>query len=180
MDAHPEIGRWLRRGPMANMPDAYQEVVRDIMLRYGEWTERQDPMSKLMEEYSKLASWEKQDFLVKHPELVAYWRSLRTGHERVLYDLAQRYFMLQDPAARKAFIGMHPELQEYFQAERKRRYEEFLDRVAQYMGHYPDLANRYLREQTDMIHELIGRYGKRPLVAETAAFSHRESVRDRS
>lgn len=55
---HPEIGEWLRLGPMANMPEEYRDVVRDIMQRYGEWTAGQDPLGKTIADYYKVPSYE--------------------------------------------------------------------------------------------------------------------------
>jgi hypothetical protein len=178
LELHPEIGRWLQRGPMANMPEPYQEVVRDIMFRYGLWTERQDPMSTLMEQFSELPTYARDEFLQKHPELVAYWRALRTGRERQLFDLAQRYFTIKDPSTKQAFAASHPELQEYFANERHRRYEQFLRLVAKTLGDYPDLAKQYLADQTAYIKVLVDRWGMRPLVAETASVTSRPALRD--
>jgi hypothetical protein len=163
---HPEIGRWLNRGPMANMPDEYQEVVRDIMMRFGLWTDKQDPLGRLIERYYQLPSYARQNFLQQHPEIMAYWRALRSGPERVMFDLAQRYFALTDSSAKRAFLEAHPELRGYFVDERHRRYERFLNNVAQYLGSYPDLANHYMRDQTRFLKELVAKYGERPLVAQ--------------
>jgi len=164
MKMHPEIERWLQMGPMANMPPEYREVVRDIMMKFGLWEERQDPLSKLITEYYAVPDYAKQAFLAKHPEILAYWRAIRTGHERRMFDLAQTYFAIQDPDGKRSFLAAHPELQQHFVDERKRRYEDFLFNVSRYLGQMPELAELYLQEQTIFIKELLDRFGQRPLV----------------
>ena len=164
---HPEIEDWLQAGPMANMPEEYQDVVRDIMERFGEWDARTDPLSLLIEKYYQLPSYAHQAFLEQHPELMAYWRAVRSPHEQVLFDLAQNYFAITEPSMKQEFLKAHPELGEYFANERKRRYEKFLRRVAQYLGSYPETAQAYIENQTRYIREMFERFGERPLVPPT-------------
>jgi hypothetical protein len=167
MREHPEIEMWLQRGPMANMPPEYRDVVRDIMTRFGLWEKRTDPLSVLLEEYFQVPDIAKQKFLEDHPEILAYWRAIRTGRERMQFDLAQNYFAIQDPEGKRAFLAAHPELQEYFVEERKRRYESFLNNVARYLGRTPELATAYLEAQTVFIKQMLDMFGQRPLVADS-------------
>jgi hypothetical protein len=81
--------------------------------------------------------------------------------------LAQTYFGLPDPDSKKAFIEMHPELQDFFVEERQRRYESFLQEVARYLGQVPEVAEQYLRDQTKFIKELLDKFAQRPLVPPT-------------
>jgi hypothetical protein len=179
MQAHPEIEAWLQAGPMANMPQEYQEVVRDIMTRYGEWDARTDPLSELITQYFETPSYAKQDFLEAHPEIMAYWRAIRSGRERVLFDMAMAYFALKTPEQKKAYIAAYPEVQEYFIEERKRRYQSFLGQVARYLGKMPELAEEYLADQTRFIKELLDKFGQRPLVAPTATVAASREVTGR-
>jgi hypothetical protein len=166
LEAHPEIKDWLSTGPMSNMPDEYQQVVRDIMQRYGYWTEREDPLSKVISEYYATPSYAKQKFLLDHPELAAYWSAIRSPEEQMEAALADQYFSIQDQGARKAFIAAHPELQQYFLNQRTKRYERFLNQVAMYMGQNPDLFDHYLNRQNDILNEMLQRWGTSPLFSE--------------
>lgn len=166
LKAHPEIQDWLSRGPMSNMPDSVKEVVREIMLGYGLWGEREDPLSKLISEYMQLPSSAKGPFLEKHPELVEYWRALRPPEERPLFDLANRYFALPDAQSKRFFLESHPELKDYFVRERERRYERFLNRVSFYLGTNPELVTSYLDQQTRILSSLLARFGESPLLPE--------------
>jgi hypothetical protein len=163
---HPEIQDWLSRGPMSNMPDNLKDVVREILVNYGVFTEKSDPLSKLIGEYSKLPASAKAVFLAQHPELVEYWRALRPPEERPLFDLASRYFAIDDTAAKRMFLEVHPELKDYFIRERERRYERFLNRVSFYLGANPELINGYLSEQTRILSALLDKFGERPLLPE--------------
>lgn len=162
---YPQIERWIQAGPMANMPEQYREVVRDIMTRYGLWEKQVDPLGQLISQYYETPEYAKDDFLAKHPEITQYWRAIRTGRERILFDKSQAYFALKDPAARKEFMTLHPELQEYFASQREKQYERFLNKVASYLGSNPDLFKSYLSNQTALIKQLVDMYGRRPLVA---------------
>jgi hypothetical protein len=169
LEAHPELQDWIRNGPMANMPEEYRSVVRDIMMRYGEWTEAQDPLGKLISEFYRLPGYARKKFLEDHPEIEAYWRVLRSPEEQRLGDLADTYFSIQDPTARRAFAAAHPELQEWFLHSRTRRYEKFLNQVAAYMGANPELFDRYLNRQTEVLAELVRKFGTIPMVRERTA-----------
>lgn len=167
LQAHPEVQDWIRMGPMANMPEEYREVVRDIMLRYGEWTERQDdPLGKTISEYYATPKYAREDFLKAHPELLAYWSLTRDPKEQAMFDLSDRYFALPDPMARKLFLSAHPELQDWFVERRTKRYEKFLNKVAQFMGQNPALFESYLQRQEDILAELLQKYAEAPLVRE--------------
>ena len=175
MTAHPEIGQWLQLGPMRNMPEAYQEVVRDIMLRYGEWTESQDPLGMVLSEFYKQPSYARDGFLEKHPELVTYFAALRTPEEQRMFELADGYYNLQDTNARRLYLAAHPELNTYFVEQRTKRYERFLNQVATFMGQNPEMFQEYLERQEDVLGEMITRFGESSLVREV-----RSSIRPSS
>lgn len=163
---HPEIGRWLRLGPMSNMPEAYQDVVRSIMLRYGQWSKAQDPLGKTLEKFYSIPAHSREQFLERHPEVTAYFDALRTPKEQRIADLTTAYFKLPDAVSRQLFMSAHPELQTHFVESRTRRYENFLMQVAQYMGSNPNLFKQYLKRQEDVLNELLHRFGEVPLIRE--------------
>jgi len=163
---HPEIREWMAAGPMANMPDAYQEVVRDIMQRYGEWTAQQDPLGLVLQGYYNTPSYAKDKYLAAHPEIQAYWEAIRSPAEQQSRALVDQYYSIPDPQGRRAFVAAHPELQEYFLQARNKRYEQFADKVAQFLGQNPDYFERYLQEQTTILREMMQRFGTLPLVRE--------------
>jgi len=162
---HPEIGEWLRLGPMSNMPEEYRDVVRDIMIRYGEWTQSNDPLALVIQGYYDTPSYARQQYLEQHPELAAYWAALRGPEEQRLFELSQRYFSLP-PSGRRLFLAAHPELGDYFIRQRTRRYERFLNRVAMYMGQNPQLFTEYLERQEDILAELLQKFGEGALLPE--------------
>lgn len=166
LKAHPEVQEWIRLGPMANMPDEYRDVVRDIMVRYGEWTEKVDPLSEVISAYYRTPGYARQKFLEEHPELVEYWAATRSPEEQAIYALADQYFAIQDPGARRAFLAAHPELQDHFLVSRQKRYERFLNRVAMFMGSNPELFQQYLERQTDILGELLQRFSEPPMLRE--------------
>jgi len=177
LQQHPEIGEWLRLGPMANMPDDYKEVIRDIMFRYGEWTQRQDPLGELITEFTKLPGYARKKFLADHPELVAYWNELKSPEERRMAEMVEGYFALTDAGARRMYLHAHPELNDYFVQARTKRYERFLNRVAQFMGMHPEMFESYLKRQTDVMTELVQRFAAAPLIREAPKVT---SVSERS
>lgn len=162
---HPEIGEWLKLGPMSNMPDEYQDVVRDIMQRYGEWTEGTDPLAVVIQGYYDTPTYARQQYLEQHPELAAYWAALRGPEEERIFQLSQRYFSLP-PSGRRLFMAAHPELGDYFIQQRTKRYERFLNRVAMYMGENPQLFTEYLERQEDVLGELLQKFGEGALLPE--------------
>ena len=81
-------------------------------------------------------------------------------------DLTERYFALQDGTARKIFLSAYPELKQYFVDSRLKRYENFLAKVAQYMGANPDVFNDYVERQQVILTELIKRFGTPSLIRE--------------
>jgi len=166
LQQHPEIGEWIRLGPMANMPEEFQQVVRDIMVRYGEWTQTQDPLGQTITQFYSLPDYARDGFLLNHPELEAYWAQTRTPQEQAMFDLESTYFKLQDLNARKAFLAAHPELQQHFVDARTQRYEQFLNQVAVYMGANPELFTEYLQRQTDILAELLRKFAQPNLVRE--------------
>ena len=166
LEQHPEIGDWLKSGPMSNMPDNLKDVVRDIMVRYGEWTTSQDPLGQTITEFYTLPSYARQPFLLAHPELTAYWSALRSPAEERMHKMQETYFSIVDPSARRMFLSAHPELQESFVTSRQRRYEKFLNQVAQYMGANPELFEQYLTRQTDVLTEMVRKFGELPFVQE--------------
>lgn len=163
---HPEVGEWIRLGPMANMPEEYQDVVRDIMTRYGEWTEKEDPLGKVVQGFYKLPQRARDQYLKDHPELSAYWAATRSAEENAQFALADQYFAIQDQGAKRFFLMSHPELQDWFISQRTKRYERFLNRVAVYMGSNPELFEHYLKRQEDILGELLNRYADSPLLRE--------------
>lgn len=165
---NPSIQKWIQSGPMANMPLTMREAVREIMLSYGEWEKKTDPMSQLMAKYYAVPSYAKQGFLDKHPELLQYWRALRTGEELVQYDKAQRYFAIRDPKAKREYLKAHPEVQDYFVKERELKYEQFLNRAARYLGNTPGGLESYVKNQTATIERMLKSMTTRPLVVKTA------------
>lgn len=163
---HPEIGEWLQLGPMANMPEAYREVVRDIMFRYGMWTDSQDPLGKTIQGYYSTPSYLKDKYLEEHPELVEYWKATRSPEQARYYELADTYYGLTDPNSKRAFLSMHPELQQFFLDQRQKRYENFLNRVAVYMGSNPELFTKYLERQEDVLSEMLHKFSEMPMLRE--------------
>jgi hypothetical protein len=151
---------------MANMPEAYREVVRDIMYRYGEWTNDQDALGEVITGYYRTPSYARDAYLEQHPELVEYWKAIRTPEEQAKFDLADRYFSIQDPQDRRFFLQVHPELQQWFLDQRQRRYENFLNQVAIYMGSSPELFEKYLQRQEDILGELLHKFSSAPLMRE--------------
>jgi hypothetical protein len=166
LNAHPEIGDWLKLGPMSNMPDEYQSIVRDIMQRYGYWTEQENPLGDTIQGYYSTPAYARAQYLKDHPELLAYWSALRGPEEQAIFNLTDQYFSIQDPGARKAFLAAHPEVQTHLVEGRNKRYEKFLNRVAFYMGENPELFDRYLSQQTEVLNELLRRYAEPPLMRE--------------
>lgn len=163
---HPEIGEWMQLGPMANMPEAYREVVRDIMTRYGIWTAGQDPLGRVISGYYSTPSYARDKYLEQHPELVEYWKAIRDPEEAHLYDLSEQYFSLKDPMARRMFLAVNPTLQKWFLHKRQQRYENFLNQVAVYMGSNPELFTKYLDRQEDILSELLHKFSEAPMVRE--------------
>lgn len=166
LNAHPEIQNWIRLGPMANMPSVYQDVVRDIMQRYGEWTQNMDPLSQTIAGFYNAPTWAREKYLDQHPELREYWRVLRSPQEQRMFNLSTQYFAIQDPNARRVYLSAHPELQQYFVEQRSRRYEDFLMQIGNYLAVNPALFELYLKRQEDILSELFRRFGTMPLVAE--------------
>lgn len=164
--AHPEISDWLKLGPMSNMPDDYKEVVRDIMMRYGEWTERQDPLGQTITAFYATPGYARDQYLKDHPELTEYWAALRSPEENRMFGLSDQYFAINESSAKKAFLAMHPELQDWFVKQRTKRYERFLNRVAQLMGANPELFMQYLERQEDILAELLHQFAEPNLVRE--------------
>lgn len=163
---HPEVQQWIQLGPMANMPDDYKEVVRDIMQRYGEWTSTEDPLGSTIQKFFTLPADARQAFLREHPELEVYFSLTRTAEEQAMFDVQNTYFAIADVGARRAFLAAHPELQQYFLDARARRYERFLNQVAQYMGANPEMFEDYLNRQQDVLAELLRRYAEPTLMRE--------------
>lgn len=166
LKAHPEVQDWIRLGPMSNMPDEYQTVVRDIMYRYGEWTQQQDPMGDLISEYYKTPAYARKAFLLKHPELEEYWAANRDPEEERMFQLSQQYFSMQSSTAKKGFLAANPDLQQHFVDARNKRYEKFLNQVAQFMGGNPEMFKGYLDRQNDILSELLRRYASPNLLRE--------------
>lgn len=166
LKAHPEVTEWIRLGPMANMPDEYQDVVRDIMNRYGEWSSDNDPLSATITEYYSLPPHAREVFLEEHPELVAYWAATRSPEDQALYNLADQYFAIQDVGAKRMFLAAHPELSDFFIVQRTKRYNRFLARVAVELGQNPDLFNEYLERQEDILAELLRKFAEPVIVRE--------------
>lgn len=176
IEAHPEIGEWLRLGPMANMPEEYREVVRDIMVRYGEWTQRNDPLGKVIQGYYDTPTFAREQYLQAHPELAAYWAATRSPEEARMSELTSQYFALP-PSGRRLFLSANPELQTYFIEARTKRYERFLNRVAQYMGANPELFTEYLERQEDVLGELLNKFAEPAMVSEMPRLRDAEPTR---
>lgn len=169
LNAHPEVQNWIRLGPMSNMPDEYREVIRDIMFRYGLWTQEvTDPLGATIQGYYRTPTYNRQQYLEQHPELLAYWSLTRSGPDNVMHDLANQYFAIYDVNAKRAFLQSHPELSQWFIDARTRRYERFLNQVARFMGSNPQLFEDYLNRQNEVLAELMRRFGEAPLLSERA------------
>lgn len=167
MRDHPEIAEWIQLGPMSNMPDAYKDVIRDIMQKYGKWTQEADnPLAQTLQEYYSTPQYARAQFLELHPELVEYWRAMRSPEDQALYDLNDQYFAIPDATAKRLFLAAHPQLQQFFIDQRTKRYERFLNRVAFYMGSNPDLFTQYLTRQNDILAELLRKYAEPALIPE--------------
>ena len=166
---HPEIKDWISKGPMSNMPDNYREVVRDIMYRFGEWSASTDPLGETITAFYSQPASKRQAFLDSHPELVEYWKAIRTPEEQRIADLAEAYFRIPDGAARRVFITAHPELNDYFVESRTKRYEKFMNKVAIYMGSNPSVFKEYLERQEGILNELLERFATPPMVREVVS-----------
>ncbi|MGZ4518847.1 MAG: hypothetical protein ACXVGB_00315 [Mycobacteriaceae bacterium] len=165
---HAEIRQWIQLGPMANMPDQYREVVRDIMLRYHQWTaEASDGLGTTIQQYYRTPSFARQQFLADHPELSAYWQATQTPEEAQMASLVSQYYAIPDPSARGTFLSSHPELQQHLLDARTQRYERFLNQVAVYMGQSPDLFQHYLDDQTAVLKDLLAKFSEPNLAKES-------------
>ena len=187
LKAHPEVQDWIKLGPMANMPDEYQDVVRDIMTKYGVWTQDvNDPLGATMNEYFKVPSYARAGFLRDHPELTAYWALLSTPQEREIKSKLDNYFSIDDYGMRKAYLESNPEVQDYLIDARSKRYERFMNKVAQFMGANPEMFEQYMSRQNDILAELLRRFAEAPLLSEgvqrlkAAPTSQRGSIRSGS
>jgi hypothetical protein len=165
----------LQLGPMANMPDEYQDVVRDIMTRYGKWTERQDPLGQTIAEFYRTPQYARDAFLEQHPELLEYWSATRSPEENRMYALADQYFSISDAVAKRLFLSSHPELQQFFVEQRTRRYERFLNKVAFYLGQNPEVFTEYLERQEDILAEMLNQYSEPALVREVPRLTQAEA-----
>lgn len=167
LKAHPEVQDWIKLGPMANMPEEYQDIVRDIMTKYGKWTQDiNDPLAVTMNEYFKVPSYGRARFLEEHPELTAYWSLLATPEERDIRSKLDNYFSIDDFGLRKAYLESNPEVQDYLLDARNKRYEKFMNKVAQFMGANPEMFEQYLTRQNDILAELLRRFAEAPLISE--------------
>ena len=171
LNKHPEIKRWLELGPMRSMPDAYQDVVRDIMIRYQQWTDDNDPMSLLIQGYYRTPEHGRAQYLEKHPELADYWAAISGPEDKRLAAMLDQYWSIKDPYARTMFTAMHPEVKEYFVTKANERYEKFLMQVAQYMGQNPSMFNEYLERQEEVLYDLLSRYATPALTRESRGLS---------
>jgi hypothetical protein len=166
LKAHPEIQDWIRLGPMTNMPEAYRDVVRDIMYRYGIWSASDDALGNTIAEYYRTPGYARKAFLDQHPELVEYWKLTRDPAESAMFALSDQYFAIPDINAKRSFLSAHPELQQWFLDRRQKRYEDFLNKVAVYMGANPQLFEHYLTRQQDVLAELLNKFAQPVLVKE--------------
>lgn len=168
LTAHPEIGQWLQLGPMANMPEAYREVVRDIMLRYHQWSATNDGgLGPTIQGYYSTPSWARQQYLQDHPELVVYWQATQSPEDAAMSNLTNQFYSIADPSARQTFLASHPELQQHLVDARTKRYETFLNQVATYLGQSPDLFEHYLDDQTKVLQDLLTKFAQPALAGET-------------
>ena len=172
---HPEIKDWISKGPMSNMPDNYREVVRDIMYRFGEWSASTDPLGETITAFYSQPASKRQAFLDAHPELIEYWKAIRTPEEQRMADLAEAYFKIPDGTARRVFINAHPELNDYFIESRTKRYEKFMNKVAIYMGSNPSVFKEYLDRQEGLLNELLERFATPPMVREVVSKAPKSS-----
>ncbi len=163
---HPEIKLWIQQGPMANMPEAYRDVVRDIMYRYHEWTASTDGMGQVLSEYYRTPSYARQDFLLKHPELAAYWAAQRNPADEAMGNLVDAYFANPDAGAKAGMLAANPLLKQYLLDSRTRRYERFLNQVAQFMGQNPEMFQSYLEDQTSILKNLLDKFAEPNLARE--------------
>lgn len=166
LNSHPEIGHWLQLGPMANMPEMYREVVRDIMLRYHEWTASTDGLGPVIQNYYRTPTFARSQYLLDHPELTAYWQATQSPEDRTMSDLTNQYYAIPDAGARGNFLSSHPELQQHLLDSRTRRYERFLNQVATYMGQQPQLFQHYLDDQTGILKDLLAKFAEPNLAKE--------------
>ena len=166
LDQHPEIGQWLQLGPMANMPSAYREVVRDVMLRYHQWTATTDGLGPVIQNYYRTPSFARGQYLLDHPELTSYWQATQSPADRAMSDLTNQYYAIPDSGARSNFLSSHPELQQHLLDSRTKRYEKFLNQVAVYMGQQPALFQHYLEDQTSVLKDLLAKFATPNLAKE--------------
>ena len=166
INAHPEIKEWLQLGPMAQMPEIYRDVVRDIMYRYHEWSASTDGMGDVISGYYRTPSYARQQYLAQHPELAAYWSALRPAEDAAISAQVDAYFSTPDPGAKAAMLAANPQLKQYFLDQRTKRYERFLNQVAQYMGQNPDLFKTYLDKQNQVLGDLLNKFAEPNLARE--------------
>lgn len=93
---HPEVGDWVRLGPMSNMPSIYRNIVADIMVRYGNW--EGEPMSDV--QITNL-SWAQMQ--------VEQW-SRRTGDKPSTYDT---WVNMPTGVEKAEYLRAHPEVQQW-------------------------------------------------------------------
>ena len=175
---HPEISDWIQRGPMANMPEMYRDVVRDIMFRYNEWTTNtaSDGISGLMQQYLTTPDYARTEFLAKNPSLAAYLTMLKSPEEQQIGAKATAYFAIRDVNARRAYLQMNPDVQQYFLTQRTKRYERFLNQVAQYMGSNPELFHTYLDQSETTMKDLLTKFAEPHMVQEAPWLSYQQDL----
>ena len=166
LKTHPEITAWIQLGPMANMPEAYRDVVRDIMYRYHEWTAGSDGMGDTIAGYYRAPGYARQKYLDDHPELAAYWAASRSVEDQQIGTLVDQYYASPDPSIKAGMLAAHPELKQYFLDARTRRYEKFLNQVAQFMGQNPELFQDYLNKQQQVMEDLLNKFAQPNLANE--------------
>lgn len=93
---HPEVGDWVRLGPMSNMPSIYRNIVADIMVKYGNW--EGEAMSDV--QITNL-SWAQMQ--------MEQW-SRRTGDKPNTYDL---WVNMPTGVEKAEYLRAHPEVQQW-------------------------------------------------------------------
>jgi len=121
-------------------------------------------------------------YLDANPDLKAYFRRQKEGEsdqdyaERMkLMDMADRYFHILDPAARRGFIRDHPELVAYFETLRQKKDLYFMRAMARAFANNPDLWEIYLQKQNELTDALIAQMGKMSQRSETKVARRKKS-----
>ena len=106
-------------------------------------------------------------FLDANPDLKEWFRRQKEGEsdadygERMkLMELADRYYHIPDPNARRGFLKANPQLLAYFETLRQNKDKYFLKAMARAFSNNPELWEMYLQKQNELTDALIANLGR--------------------